>query len=126
MKTKIKMTLIVLVLLALGSTCLVPSIADDDKDNDDNQRGLLKRINVLEAVVDDLTERVEELQGGACSCTTLNLQPLTDFPNDPSEGDLCVVWTEYSPGEYWNNLFCYLNGTWYGFLDWIPDPRQGN
>ena len=121
MKSTKTMAFVVAGLFILSGVCFLPSVSGQGPEN-----SLVHRVEVLEKLVDELSEKVDELEGGSCSCTTLNLQPLGVFPDDPSEGDLCVVWSELLPSEYGNNLFCYLNGQWYAFLDYLPlpDPRQ--
>ena len=37
----------------------------------------------------------------------MRLEPISDFPTDGSDGDLCVKGT---PGDY--HIYCYLNGDW--------------
>ncbi|MBA7690118.1 hypothetical protein ES703_98642 [subsurface metagenome] len=65
----------------------------------------------------DLIARVEALEGGSrtCTCDVMHLEPLSDFPDNPSEGDLCVVGESDS-----QHIYCYLNGDWLQ-LD-LPSP----
>jgi len=39
--------------------------------------------------------------------SVINLEPRSLFPNNPSEGDLCVVGPQ---GQ--RHIYCYLNGNW--------------
>jgi hypothetical protein len=107
MKNTRTMALVVLALLALSGVWFLPTVTGQGREN-----SLVRRVEILEELVVDLCERVEYLQGGSCTCDVLNLQLLADLPSNPSEGDLCVVWSEYQPGEYGNTLYCYLDGDW--------------
>jgi len=79
--------------LVLGGLCFLPSVAGQGR-----EKSLEQRVTILDAQVAELTARLDELEGGSCSCTKLNLQPQAKFPDSPSEGDLCVVWDEDLPG----------------------------
>ena len=110
-------TVVVVVLLVLGGSLLLPSSAQEGRENT-----LLQRVEVLEGQVTDLLARVEILEGGgnACACDVLNLEPLDDFPAEPSEGDLCikkeVMIYPNPPGDVMTKetlfLWCYLDGEW--------------
>jgi len=108
--------LIVLAILALGVAGLLPSLAGAPENVP--QRGLVQRVEELEGQVSALTARVEALEGVACMCRcdVLHLNPLADFPSNPSEGDLCVV------GESGDrHIYCYLDGDWQ-LLDYLSQP----
>jgi hypothetical protein len=95
-------------LLVLSRLCLLPSVAGQGR-----ERSLEQRVTVLEAEVAELTEKIDQIEGGSCSCTILNLQPLADFPENSSEGDLCIK-KEIGEPPFTNILFlwCYLDGDW--------------
>ncbi|MGB2865526.1 MAG: hypothetical protein WBC05_19505 [Sedimentisphaerales bacterium] len=122
MKNTKTMAFVVAGLLVLGGVCLLPSVSGQGPEN-----LLVRRVEVLEELVAELSAKVDELEVGSCTCTILNLQPLADFPGNPSEGDLCVVWTEYLPGDFGNIPYCYVLGEWNALLSYnppLPDPRQ--
>src|SRR4030042_4016570 len=109
-------------LLVLSGLSFLPSVAGQGR-----EKSLEQRVTILEAQLAELTEQVDELKGGSCSCTTLNLQPLAELPIDPSEGDLCVVWSEYLPGEFGNIPYCYVHSEWHALIYHAqenPNPRQ--
>jgi len=109
MKSRKTKALVVLVLLALGSACLFPSVTAAGKKKDP-KKGLAQKVKALEQQVADLITRVEALEGGSgtCTCDVMHLEALSDFPDNPSEGDVCVV------GESGNrNIYCYLNSDWW-------------
>ena len=109
MKSTKTRALIVLVLLALGSSWLLPGVAGAGKK--DPKKGLAQRVEVLEEQVADLMARLEVLEEGQGSNTNsfdvIHLEPLADFPEEPTDGDLCVVGENSD-----NGLYCYLNGEW--------------
>lgn len=107
MKSTKTMAFVVAGLLVLSGVCLLPSVSGQGPEN-----SLVRRVEVLEELVADLSAKVDELEGGSCTCRTLNLQPLAGLPDSPSEGDLCVVWSEFLPDEFGNILYCYLDGIW--------------
>jgi hypothetical protein len=107
MKSTKAIVFVIAGLLVLLGLCLLPSAAGQGRD-----RSLEQRVAMLESQVAELLERIEQIEGGSCSCTVLNLQPLADFPAEPSEGDMSVVWTQYLPEEFGNILYCYLEGVW--------------
>ena len=122
MKSTKTMMFVASVLLVLSGLCLLPSVAGQGR-----ERSLEQRVSVLEAQVAELAEIVDGLEDGSCSCAVLNLRPLPQKPSNPSEGDLCVVETEYQPGEYGNYLYCYILGEWHTLIGYDlpnPDPRQ--
>ena len=101
--------IVVLALLVLGGSRLLPSSAQEDREN-----SLLLRVEVLEEQVAGLLARVETLEeGGAGDCCdtfdVIHLTPLDDFPSEPSEGDLCVVFIEDCAH---NHLYCYMRDGW--------------
>lgn len=98
--------LVVLALLALGSAWLLPRASGEGQEVRP-QRSLVERVKVLEEQVADLLTRVEALEEGTCRCDVMYLAPLSDFPDNPSEGDLCVVGESDS-----QHIYCYLNGDW--------------
>lgn len=103
MKSTKTMMFVSAVLLVLSGLCLLPSVAGQGR-----ERSLEQRVTVLEAQVAELTERIDQIESGSCSCTILNLQPLADFPDGPSDGDLCAV------GEGFDmKCYCRLNGGWF-------------
>jgi hypothetical protein len=110
--------LIVLALLALGVAGLLAS-SDGLGKNAPQKKGLVQRVEELEGQVAALTARVEALEGGACMCRcdVLHLNPLADFPSNPSEVDLCVVGENGS-----RRIYCYLNGDWWQFGPPPPIP----
>jgi len=114
--------IVVLVLLALGGSLLLPGVAGAGK-KASQKKGLAQRVEVLEGLVADLMTRVEELEEGggscACSCDVLHLTPLADFPENPSEGDLCVV---DALGDGWYVLCFYVRGDWHYLTG--PPPRR--
>ena len=119
MKSRKTKALVVLVLLALGSTLLLPSVSV--KGNP--QKGFPQRVEALEQQVADLIARVEVLEGvsGTCTCDVMHLEPFSDFPDNPSEGDLCVV----GEGES-QHIYCYLDGDWRPLnAPHTPDPNGG-
>ncbi|MHC4594332.1 MAG: hypothetical protein ACYS19_05230, partial [Planctomycetota bacterium] len=85
MKSTKTMALIVLGLLAPGSAWLLPSVAGQSPEN-----SLVKRVETLEALVAELTTRVETLEGQG-SGDVLHLNLLDDFPDNPAEGDICCT-----------------------------------
>jgi len=97
---------IVLVFLALGSAWLLPGVAGQGI-----EMSLVQRVAVLEELVLALSERVEALENGQGSkgnaFDVIHLNPQSNFPSDPSDGDLCVVGNS---GD--RHLYCYLNGDW--------------
>ena len=103
---------VVLALLALGGSWLLPSVSGAGKEN-----SLVQRVQALEDEVAALIARVEALEGGSCSCVcdVLHLEPLADFPESPSEGDVCVVGESES-----RHIYSYLDGDW-----WQVDPSRG-
>lgn len=115
MKSRKTKALVVLVLLALGSACLFPSVTAAGK-----EKGIAGRVEVLEQQVADLIARVEALEGGSytCTCDVMHLEPLSDFPDNPSEGDLCIV--TLSDGRHY--LYIYLNGGWRWLITGPPGP----
>lgn len=111
MKSRKIGAIVVVVLLVLGGSLLLPSSAEEGREN-----SLLYRVEVLEGQVVDLLARVEMLEGGggnACACDVLNLEPLDDLPENPSEGDLCVRTCRFAPV---NQIYCFLNGSWQRLL----------
>ena len=112
MKSTKTMAVAAVILLAFSGVWFLPSVAGQGQGN-----SLVQRVAVLEALVADLTERVEELEGqgpGTNSFDVLHLNPLADFPSNPSEGDLCVVVNE--SGSY--HIYCYLYYAAYLNSDW--------
>jgi len=109
MKTTKTKTVIVLAILALGVAGLLAGSIGQGKNAP--QRGLVQRVEDLEGQVADLTARVEALEGGSCmcSCDVLHLNPLADFPSDPSEGDVCVARCAIC-GQY--HFYFYISGSW--------------
>jgi hypothetical protein len=113
-RTKVA-AIVVLVVLALVISWLIPNVAGAGR-----ERSLVQRVEALEQQVALLTARVEELEETAascCSCSVLHLTPLADFPNDPSEGDLCVV----GAGED-RHIYSYLDGDWVVLDEMLPPP----
>jgi hypothetical protein len=115
MKSTRTLALAVAILLALCGVWSLPSVSGQGQEN-----SLVQRVAVLEAQVADLTERVEALEQGQAppgtSFDVLHLNPLAEFPENPSEGDICVVLDECD-GEYFNFFYQYLNGDWLGGCD---------
>jgi len=68
---------------------------------------LVRRVEALEQQVAELMARVEVLEKSCCINDIIHLEPLSDFPNNPSDGDLCVVGESGS-----RHLYCYLNSDW--------------
>ncbi|MGD8501307.1 MAG: hypothetical protein PVJ86_11705 [Phycisphaerales bacterium] len=108
MKSTKTMALVAVALLALSGVWLLPSVAGQGREN-----SIPERVTELERLVAERTARADELEDGSCTCATLNLPPLDDFPTDPSEGDLCVVYVPENPDAPCGNaLFGYLRGEW--------------
>lgn len=109
MKSTKMIAVVVLVLLTLGSLWLLPSMAGQGKGKGSS---LVVRVEALEEQVTDLAARVEELEGGSCTCDTINLPPLSEFPSNASEGDLCLIAGEGWDGYPTSELYCYRVGEW--------------
>ena len=95
----------VLFLTVSGSWLFLNTVhAKEEKE----QAGLVQQVEELTQQVESLTARIEDLEADAAQVNSvIHLEPLADFPPNPSEGDICVV------GESGNrNLYCYLNGDW--------------
>jgi len=114
-------TIAVLALLALGLSGLVPGMAGAGREN-----SLVQRVEELEGLVADLAARVEELEAGGgtcCSCSVLHLTPLADFPEEPSEGDVCVIVSDSGIEDWWSyDLWSYLDGYWWRLTLDRPEP----
>jgi hypothetical protein len=118
MRSTKTMALVVLVLLVLCGVWFLPSVRGQASD-----KAIPERVAELEALVADLTERVEHLEQGqvppGTSFDVLHLNPLADFPSEPSEGDLCVVDlppTSEPGARYGPTLSVYLNGRWFSII----------
>jgi hypothetical protein len=111
MKSATTMALVAVALLALSGVWFLPTVIGQGREN-----SIPEKVAELERLVAELTGRVDELEGGFCTCQILNLQPLGDFPIDPSEGDLCVAYVPEDPQDpdapYGNALFGYFRGEW--------------
>jgi hypothetical protein len=118
MKNRKIAALLVLSLLVLVSTWVLPSVVGEAQEIRP-QMSLVKRVEALEQQVAYLIARVEALEGGChtCTCDVMHLEPLSDFPGDPSDGDTCVVGESDSQHSY-----CYLNGDWLRLDLDLPSP----
>ena len=124
MKNEKMMAFVMLILLAVGGSWLLPSMGGQGKGKGNS---LVARVEALEQQVAGLTARVEELEqgqgSGGNSSDVLRLNTLDDFPENPSEGDLCITKeVEYIEPEphpragppYYiiRFLWCYFDGEW--------------
>ena len=111
---------VVIVLLVLSALQYIPTVKGQGSTN-----SLAFRVAELEALVKNLNNRVAALENGqvppGTSFEVLNLTPLNEFPGNPSNGDLCVVLTEWvwAPGTYAYQLYCYLSSSWHPAGFWI-------
>ena len=107
MKSTKTMLFVAAVLLVLSGLCLLPSVAGQGR-----ERSLEQRVTILEAHVAELTEKIDQIEGGSCSCTVLNLQPFAELPDDAIEGDLCLLSQDIEGGYHSICLYCYIDGDW--------------
>lgn len=106
MKNRKTEVLVMLALLVLVGTWLLPSVGGEAQEFGPHM-SLVKRVEALEQQVADLIARVEVLEQGCCIKDVIHLEPRNDFPDNPSDGDLCVVGESGS-----RHIYCYLNGDW--------------
>jgi hypothetical protein len=122
---QIKMTaLVVIILIVFSALQYGPAVKGQGSSN-----SLALRVTELEALVESLGTRLAMLEDGqvppGTSFDILHLNPLPKFPDDPIEGDLCVVLTEWAPDIYAHNLYCYLGETWYLVAGFGPGGDTG-
>jgi hypothetical protein len=131
MRSKTTISLVIACLLVLSGVCFLPSVSGQGPEN-----SLVGRVEALEALVGelivrvgDLTERVGDLeeQGpGTNSFDVLHLNLRSDLPENPDEGDICLMRHVDHTGYEGSILFYFRAGEWRRLvIDPTPMPPPG-